>query len=1152
MKRKIGTALVVGAGISGIRAAVDLAEFGYGVTLIDRRPHMGGILSQLDYQFPTDRCGMCKMLPLVDRDSSSQFCLRKGLFHQNIEILLNTELSNVEGEPGNFDVHLKHKNHWVDPNLCAGCGFCAEVCPVEVSDDFNAGLSKRKAIYLPVPHAIPNRYTIDMAACNRCGACVDVCPTGAIRLSEEQRKEFKILVVDDELIVRDSVKEWLAEEAGFSVDMAGSGEEAIEAAKGTEYHLVLLDIKMPGMDGVEVLKKLKEIRPDTAVVMITAYATVETAVEAMKEGALDYLIKPFDPDDLISKVTGIYEEIISPLEVRKNVGAIVLCGGNEYYDPAEGKDTFGYQANPDVVTSIEFERILSGTGPTGGKLVRPSNGEPAEKIAWIQCVGSRDLQTNADFCSNVCCMYSIKEALVAKERAEAAGQELDAAIYYMDMRTFGKSYQRYRDQAETERGVRFEKSRIHSVVPDTATGKLRLRNVSLSGELSEESVDMVVLAVGQRPAAGTEQLAELLGLERNPWGFCATEPFSLTATANKGVMAGGSFTGLKDINESVTQASAAAVGASRVIHAGGGSLAVETSESPQYRDVSREIPRIQVIACSCGGKLDPYLAPLKGAGWIGADPEVIDFTVVDAVCTEQGWDQLEAAVTQTRANRVLIGACLPYAYVKKLRELGVKAGLDPRLMDIIDIRTVSFGGAEDAADEDRVHAIAAAIQSELEMGVAKLKRVNPLGNPSVRITQKALVVGAGVAGMSAALAIADHGFEVCLAEKSQQLGGNLSWLKRTLDGLETEPLLEDLKTRVEKHPKIDLRLGAELISAFGEVGNFITTLEDGEGQTHTLQHGVTVLATGGSEAKTRSYGYGQSDTIVTQSELEQKLTQNALNPADLKTVVMIQCVDSREEPRNYCSRVCCNTALKNALYLKEQNPDIRIYVLYRDLMSYGFTEHYFTRARKSDIKFIPYDLKQKPSVDPTGGAGGRVNVRAFEPIIGQEVEADADLLVLATGVVPDLPADLAEAFGAEPDTDGFFQEADVKWRPVDSLKEGVFACGLSLGPRSIPESIASAEAAAQRGLRILSREYLPSGKVVAGVHHSLCALCERCIETCPYGARRIHPDTEQVEVNPVMCQGCGACAAICPNGASYLESYPMEQMLDIIDAAMAG
>ena len=415
MIKKIGKALVVGAGISGIRAALDLAETGYGVTLIDRSTHLGGILSQLDYQFPSNRCGMCKMLPLVDRDVSSQYCLRKGLFHENIEILLSTELISVEGEPGSFQVMLKQKPNWVDPELCVGCGKCVDVCPVEVPDAFNAGFVSRKAIYLPVPHAIPNPYLIDFSVCTRCGECEKVCPTGAIRLSEQDREKFKILVVDDELIVRDSLKEWLEQE-GFTIDVAESGADALEQLNRKSYHLMLTDIKMPGMDGVEVLKKAKEGFPELTVVMMTAYATVETAVEAMKIGALDYLVKPFDPEKLISMTLGIYEDLEAAKGRRIEVGALVLCGGTDYYDPSTGKNPLGYRINPNVVTSLEFERIFSGSGPSQGRLVRPFDGKPIRKVAWLQCVGSRDLQEDADFCSNICCMYAIKEALVAKEK----------------------------------------------------------------------------------------------------------------------------------------------------------------------------------------------------------------------------------------------------------------------------------------------------------------------------------------------------------------------------------------------------------------------------------------------------------------------------------------------------------------------------------------------------------------------------------------------------------------------------------------------------------------------------------------------------------------------------------------------------------------
>ncbi len=1146
MKRKIGKALVAGGGISGIRAALDLAEFGYGVTLIDRSAHLGGVLSQLDYQFPTDRCGMCKMLPLIDRDASSQYCLRKGLFHENIDIMLSTELQSVEGEPGHYQVRLRTKPSPVDPAACIGCGLCADVCPVEVPDEFNAGLSMRKAIYLPVPHAIPNPYVIDPAACTRCKACEPVCPTGAIRLSQQDRSRFRILVVDDELIVRDSLKEWLEIEEGFSVDMAESGQEALDKLGENDYRLMLLDIKMPGMDGVEVLEKAKDRFPDICVVMMTAYATVETAVEAMKIGALDYLIKPFDPDVLIPKIIQIHDDFEAARGPELEVGAIVLAAGSTYFNPADGRDTFAYGASPDVVTSLEFERIFSGTGPCRGKLVKPSDGKPIRKIAWIQCVGSRDLQLDADFCSNICCMFSIKEALVAREKAEADGLDLETTIYYMDMRTFGKSFQRYRDQAE-ERGVRFERARIHSVVADDA-GKLNLRFEDYTGELRDAVPDLVVLATGQRPTPDAAAMAEMLDIELNPWGFPRTEPFSLTRTGRQGIILGGAFSGLKDISEAVTASSAAALSASRVIHAAGGGLEPRDAPADEFRDVSRETPKTLAVFCACGETLS-NIADIDAISLdLERDPAVCRTAVIKQVCTAGGWDELKELASSVKPNRLLIGACLPYVYARKLKALGREIGLDPALMEVVDIRTPALQIQDPDSDAEKKR-VTADISSVMQAGLARLKYASPDASDLVPVFQQALVIGGGIAGMTAALAIADHGYAVDLVEKGEALGGNLSWLKRTLEGHETQALLDETRALAEKHPRITIHLNAAIVGGYGEAGRFHTSIETADAGIKNLLHGAVILATGGSEAGVTAYGRGEIPGVVTQKTVEQELSENAFDMDGVDCAVFIQCVESREEPRNYCSRVCCMTTLKHALAFKEKKPDMSVFVLYRDMMSYGFSETYFTEARRKGIIFIPYSTDRKPEV--SAGSDGKALVKTFEPILGRDVEIAADRVILAAGLVPNLPTELTETFGVSLDRDGFFQEAESKWRPTDALKEGVFACGVCHSPRSIPESVATAEAAAQRALRLLSRERIPAGRVVAHVRRSLCSLCERCIDACPYGARMYDEAAGRIVVNALMCQGCGSCAAVCPNSASYVEGYAFDQMLAVIDAACA-
>ncbi len=1148
MHRKIGKVLVVGAGIGGVRSALDLAECGYGVTLIDKEPHIGGLLGKLDRQFPSDRCGMCKMLPLVQRDSSSQFCMRKGFFHENIEILTGAELASAEGEPGNFKVTIRKTPTGVDPSLCVGCGLCVDVCPVEIPDAFNEGFGTRKAIHLPVPHAIPSPYVIDSSACTKCGECAKVCPADAICLPSKQRGTFKILVVDDELIVRDSLKELLSDE-GFSADMAESGAEALKMLSEQKYRLMLTDIKMPGMDGVELLKLANETNPDLCVIMMTAYATVETAVEAMKIGAREYLMKPFEIDVLLPMVEKVYLEQEAEKDLKMEFGAIILSGGVSFFNPKEGRNVFEYGENANVLTNLEFERLLSGTGPCGGRLLRPGDLSPVKKVAWIQCVGSRDIQKESDFCSSVCCMIAIKQAVLAKE----SDPELDAAIFYMDLRAPGKSFQRYRDQAENVHGVRFSRGRLHSVGETSPAGRLTLRFMGEDGRAKDEAFDLLVLSTGQRPNASSAQIAEMLGVELNPWGFYKTAPFSLSSTNRAGVFLSGSAGEFKDIAESVICASAAANEAQRVLHASGGSLAPEETEAAETTGDPTEEPVVLAALCSCGKRLESTGNLERITSEIKRGSAVDEVIVADKLCSRDGWDELAEKIENSRANRILIGACHPYSFVRKLRALCRKTGMDSTLMNVVDLGLFSSPISTDARTEEKEASRRFSenrIVSNLRMAVADLEHRDPSTAPEVPAVQRALVIGGGIAGMNAALAVADSGYPVDLIEKSDRLGGNLLWLRRTIDGQDVQGLLAETVSRVEKHPNIAIHKEAVVIGAHGEAGLFFTTVQYADNRIANIQHGATIVATGGSEAKTRSYGNGEYPQVVSQSELEGKLADKSVDPEKLNDVVMIQCVDSREEPRNYCSRVCCPSAIKNALYLKEKNPGVNVYVLYRDMTTCGFAEKYFTEARRKGVVFFAYDREEKPSLEISEDGAPKVKVR--DRILRRPVEIEADLIVLAPGVSPNPAGELSEFYGFGQDRDGFFQEAESKWRPVDSIKEGVFACGLALSPRSIPESVASAKAAAQRALRIISRKSIPCGKTTAKVRYSLCSLCERCIEACPYGARSLDPDGEKILVNPAMCQGCGACASVCPNDASYLEGFGARKMLDVIDEALYG
>ncbi len=1171
----MGKTLVVGAGLSGIRSALDLAQTGYQVLLIDSADHMGGLVSQLDYQFPTSTCGYCRSLPMFDRDRSSQHCLRKGLVHENIEILLSTELMSVQGEPGDFTVTLKQKPSLVDPSLCTGCGDCEPVCPVLVDDPFNEGLTQRKAIYLPSPQSFPNAWTIDYTACTRCGECERICPVKAIKFTDQDREKFKILVVDDEKIVRDSMKEWLKEE-GFSVKTADSGQSALDLMEAGAFNMVLTDIKMPGMDGVELLTKAKQINPEICVIMMTAYAAVDSAVEAMKQGALDYLTKPFDPDVLVSMVLKIYNEFeIAEARVER-VDALILSTGTRFFQPEFGKNPYGYGVLSGVVTAMEFERLISGTGPsiksdagiesgsdieagpdmksgmTRAELIHPTTQKPVKRIAWFQCVGSRDVQANAGFCSTVCCMISIKEAILARQKF---GPDIEAVIFYMDMRTVGKTFDLYRQTAEQEHGVRFVRARVHSLAHESGNrnGSLVARYVDTAGKIHDDGFDLVVLATGQRPNIEMSALAAKNNLDVNSWGFISTRPFSMIETSMPGILASGSVAGLKDISDSVTCASAAALGASKIMVRAG-----RQTRFDDYGEVStrlaRENPKILIVLCLCDTDLLKILdmATLKAV--LERVPELIRTPanevvhMMDDLCRDTGKKVLKDLIKKTGINRLILGACPAGINQNAVREIATEIGLDSDLVEVLDMVAIVKPYLVKPYSETQAQKATQAVERGLKTLVSRARFKNPVVAERVRSNQSTLVIGGGIAGITSALSIADCGYHVDLVEQSDALGGNLLWMDKTVDGLDIQEYLSAKIQELESHDRVRVHKNSEIVDVERFPGEFASVVKTGDQPEQTIFHGVTILATGASQASLDSAGDGAGQIMVTQKDFETGVQAGRIDPEQLNTVVMIQCSGTREGSRNYCSRVCCIRALKNAVFLKETNPDIQVYILYRDMMSYGFFETYYIQAKNLGVVFFQYDAQNKPM---TRIQDDGCLVKTRDLLLDMPVEILADCVIHATGIVPDLPAALAELYGAGLDEFSFFKEADPKFRPVDSMNYRVFSCGMSLKPCNIQEAVTTAEACAARAVQILSHEILVSGKRVAATHTAYCSLCEMCVDACPYGARFVDHVEEKILIDPAACQGCGVCASVCPSDSAFLEGLDSRQMLDVIDMALS-
>ncbi len=1015
------TVMVVGGGIAGIQAALDLADMGVEVFLVEQQPSIGGRMAQLDKTFPTNDCAMCILSPkLVEAGAN-----------QNIHIITNAEVQTVEGEAGNFQVRVLKRARYVDESRCTGCGVCMSKCPVRIPDEYNKALSKTKCIRIPFPQAVPAVPIISKEYCiyfqkGKCRICEKFCEEKVIDYEQKD---------------------------------------------------VVLDIE---------------------------------------------------------------------------VGSIILAVGSQEFN-AKRKDEYSYGTSPNVLTSIEFERLLSASGPTQGHVLRPSDQKEPKRVALLQCIGSRDMQVCEPFCSAICCMQAAKDAIIMAEHLP----DVEVTIFNMDVRSPGKDFDKFITRAQAEYGARLVRARVSAVEINPANDNLQIRyDPNDGGPLRDDEFDMVVLSVGLHSSGSTRQLAEKLGIDLNEVGFVTSNPFDPVLTSRSGVFACGTLTGPRDIPETVIQASGAA-GAAASLQADLPARRIKT-EYPQQRDIRGEPPRVGVFVCRCGINIASTVDVPKVVEFVSGLPWVEHAQELLFACAGDSQRIIAEAIGQKGLNRVVVCACTPRTHEPLFQSTLQSAGVNPYLFEFANIREHCSWVHQKEPDRATEKA-----KDLAKMAITKAVCLEPLSPQSCSVNHDALVIGGGVAGMTAALELGNHGCQVHLVEREKQLGGNFQHVYFSMNGQPGQEFLNALIDQVTSHNNVHVHLHCEIAEVEGFVGNFKSKIHSNSDETITeVEHGAVVVATGAKELETHEYLRGQDSRVVTLRELEAALTQNDGELKDkldkARCVVLIQCVGSRCDERPYCSRICCNKSIKNALKLKELNPDINVYVLYRDVRAYGLHELDYRKAREQGIIFIRYEEDAKPVVTCENGGGStdldqnrpcRVRVRVFDLTLRRTVVIDTDLIGLAVGVVaPSESKVLSQMLKIPLNDEGFFLEAHVKLRPVDFATDGVFVCGLAHYPKDVSESIAQARAAATRAMTVLSKETIEAVGKVSQVRTESCAACGACVAVCPYGAIEIDETKRVAVVNEALCKGCGACSATCRSGAIDLRGFRDEQLIAAIGA----
>ncbi len=1476
--QKSGSVLVIGAGIAGIQASLDLADSGYKVHLLEKTPAIGGTMAQLDKTFPTNDCAMCVISPkLVE-------CGR----HLNINLMTESDLKEVTGEPGNFKVKIYKHPRFVDLDKCTGCGECEKVCPVRVSSEFDEGLVERKAIYKPYAQASPNAFVIEkketapcQIACpsgihvqgyialvaegkykeaydlirknnpfvSVCGrVCFHPCETDCRRgeyddplaiasikryIADFVHSHHKELDLKEETVPKDKEKvaiigagpgglacgfylarmgykvtifeksnyaggmmrscippyrlsrkelDWEIEqilkegielktnysinsnddiealrkqgfkaffiavgaqksrsmripgedldgvyggidfltkvnngeklELGKKVAVIGGGNTAIDCARtarrmGSEVSLIYRRTRreMPAEnheiiaakdEGVKLIfltnpvenigekDKLKSIKfdvmelgepdesgrrrpkttgeqytedfdnmlvavsqsPDLTLldgsdVETTSWNTIKTnpvtfetnvkdifaggdvvlgpasIVEAVGQAneavvsidrylrgkdiaegrtekpeyrpakeqtefvpeelrvpmptvAADIRVKNFDECEKGFSEEEVQKEASRCLEcgicsgcleceavceadailhsmhgemVEIETGAIIVATGADKFDPT-AMHQYGYGRYKNVLTSIQFERILAASGPYEGHLQRPTDGKLPKKIAWIQCVGSRTEDQHMPYCSSVCCLYAMKEAIIAKEHEPV----VEPTIFYMDMRAFGKDFDKYYDRAKHSH-IRFVRSRVGKVKEIAKTGNLEVYYVKENGELQIEEFDMVVLSIGLKSPKGIKNMADVLGIRLNPYDFIDHMGAMPIETTRPGVFVCGPAVSPKDIPETVMQASGSVAGAAEILAKTRGTE-ITIKEYPVEKDVFGQKPRIGVFVCHCGINIGSIVNVPSVVEYCKTLPNVVYATDNLFTCSQDTQVKIKEVIEEYKLNRVVVSSCSPSTHEPLFQETLKETGLNPYLFEMANIRNHCSWVHRDDHAKATVKA-----KTLTRIAIGKVRLLEPLYTVALDVTQKGLVIGGGLAGMTAALSVADQGFEVALVEQHEYLGGNLKRLRKTCDGRSLDKYLKDMINKIDNHPMITVHRNSQIKNIDGYIGNYKTSiLHKTSGDIKEHKYGVVIITTGANETKPNSYLYGENN-VMTQLELDETLEKNIKEYKKVRNVVMIQCVGSRNEEHPYCSRVCCTQSIKNAIALKELNPKMNIYILYRDIRTYGFNEQYYQKAREMGVTFIRYDEDKKPEVKTVNvGKLSKIAVNVIDHVLGLDMEIVADKLILASAMEPQKDAGILSQMLKIPlNEDRFFMEAHVKLRPVDFSAEGIFLAGLAHSPKMMAETISQAKAAAERACAIISSDEYISEANISYADPDMCAGCGMCVPVCPYDAPALvfKNGREICEVNTALCKGCGSCASVCPSGAMQQLGFKEEQTLEMVNQALA-